>query len=166
MRWVTWIRWDKIFRWGHPTNCASLQSIFLLFSLLSHFFFVFCIWAIQISGKQLWQHYIFCHYWHQEGLMAAGGRGCYIHPEYFWQQIGSPYDSYKIFFWWGGLGSLHIWLILIFKSFFVVCESKSKNTKTWYTIDALGAIFTLFDTFTILVKCFYKTKHLTRSLTR
>ena len=39
-------------------------------------------------------------------------------------------------------------------------QTVKKNTKNWYTIDALGAIFAIFtilDTFTILLQYFYKT---------
>ena len=38
--------------------------------------------------------------------------------------------------------------------------SDMKNTKNWYTIDALGAIFAIFtilDTFTILLQFYYNT---------
>ena len=39
-------------------------------------------------------------------------------------------------------------------------KKKVKNTKNWYTIDALGAIYTIFiilDTFTKLLQYFYNT---------
>ena len=42
----------------------------------------------------------------------------------------------------------------------LILEFIKKNTKNWYTIDALGAIFAIFtilDTFTILLQYFYNT---------
>ena len=34
----------------------------------------------------------------------------------------------------------------------IMRKSVGKNIKNWYTIDALGAIFTIIDTFTILLQ--------------
>ena len=36
-------------------------------------------------------------------------------------------------------------------------KKTKKNTKNWYTIDALGAIFEILDTFTILLQYYYNT---------
>ena len=38
-----------------------------------------------------------------------------------------------------------------------ILQTFQKNTKNWYTIDALGAIFEILDTFTILLQYYFNT---------